>query len=993
MFMSVNMGFGAVTGKISGTIIDAETREPLPGANVIIEGTDMGAATNLNGKYTILNIAPGIYDLRITMMGYQTTVIEGITVKIDLTTTRDVDMKSTVVETGDVVTIVADRALVQPDQTSSIASIGAEEITNLPVQSMQDVLELQAGVVRSGNDFHIRGGRANEVTFLVDGMEMTDVYDGEGMGATVEKDAIQEMQLVSGTFNAEYGKAMSGIVNIITKEGGKKLSGKLNVYAGDYVSNDDVYSVLTDVQPGPTDPETGQITEIESLYNPLSDLNLTLNADFTLSGPIPFLKDKMSFFVNGRYITRDGYLYGSRWYTPQGLPGDSSMVAMDPRESYSALAKLTFQMNPSVKMNYQLLWDKSHEPIRNYVRDYKYVPDGLRQNNANSLTHMITLTHTLSNKTFYELRLAKMNRKTESYVYEDPYSTPHWIVSVTDSLGNFLYDLDPDILGRDEVDQLVSDLNDQGIANEWIIDPDDQDGYMHPEYTDTPTSFSFQNAGTERNHIYRDYGFMNAKFDITSQITQVHQVKMGFEGKIHELKKDDYTLISKKNALGTEDIVPYTPDVPSVNSLSRDYYTYKPMEISGYIQDKLELKKMIINIGVRLDYFDPDATIPSDVRDPDIIRPLKNEHIYKNWDEEYAAALSQVELDAYKAGLTEYTIDERKSFMRQKVDPKMNLSPRLGIAYPITEKGIIHFSYGHFLGMPGFQYLYNNADYKMQSGGGNRILGNPDLRPEKTVHYEIGLQQQLGDDIGLDITLFYKDTRDWVGSSPLYKTVSASIGYSKYVNKDYSNVYGLTLDLEKRFSRFFSTRVYYAYQLAEGTYSDPRDAFDDVYNSGDPEELRVALLPMNWDQRHTLNAYATLSTKGWFFTATFKYKSGRPYTPDISKSELTGGASYVGWAANSQRIPASNSLDLRVLKSFPVGKLTLKLYAVAYNVLDQRGVTGVFGTTGQPDFDSNVYADYHGYRSDRIGSYNEQLRRPDYYQPPREIQAGLSLEF
>ena len=993
MFMSVHMGYGAVTGKISGTIVDSETNEPLPGANVIIQGTDMGAATNINGNYTILNVAPGIYNLRITMMGYKTTVIEGITVKIDLTTARNVEMDPTVVETGEVVTIVAERALVQPDQTSSVASIDAREITNLPVQSMQDVLELQAGVVRTGNDFHIRGGRANEIMYLVDGVEVTDVYEGESMGAKVEKDAIQEMQLVSGTFNAEYGKAMSGIVNIITKEGGKKLSGKINVYAGDYMSNDDVYSVLTDVKPGPVDPETGEITEIESLYNPLKDLNLTLNTDFTLSGPIPLLNNKLSFFVNGRYISRDGYLYGSRWFTPQGLPGDSSMVAMDPWESYSALAKLTFQLNPRVKMNYQLMWDKSHEAIRSYVRAYKYVPDGLRQNNSESQTHMLTLTHTLSKRTFYELRLAKMSRKTNSYLYEDPYSTPHWLVSVQDSLGNPLYELDPVILGKDSVDQLVSNLNDQGIANEWIVDPDDPDGYMHPEYTDTPTSFSFQNAGTERDQIYRDYGFMNAKLDITSQITPVHQVKMGFEGKIHDLKRDDYDLIAKKNESGTEDIVPYTPDIPLVTSLNRDYYNYKPIEMSAYLQDKIELKKMIINIGFRVDYFDPDATIPSDVRDPDIIRPLKNEHIYTNWDEEYASTLSQVDLDAYKASLTEYTIEERKSFMRKKVDPKLNLSPRIGIAYPITDKGIIHFSYGHFLGMPGFQYLYNNADYKMQSGGGNRILGNPDLRPEKTVHYEIGLQQQFGDDIGLDLTLFYKDTRDWVGSSPLYKTVSASIGYSKYVNKDYSNVYGMTLDLEKRFSNFFSTRVYYAYQLAEGTYSDPKDAFDDVYNSGDPEELRVALLPMNWDQRHTLNAYATMTTKGWVFTATFKYKSGRPYTPSISKAELTGGASYIGWTANSQRIPASNSLDLRILKSFPIGGLRLKLYAVVYNVLDERGVTGVFGTTGQPDFDTNTYADYHGYRSDRIGSYNEQIRRPDYYQPPREIQLGCSVEF
>ncbi|MBN2105601.1 TonB-dependent receptor [bacterium] len=985
MLMNIGMGYGAVTGKIMGVVTDARENVPLPGANVMIQGTSLGAATDVNGQYSIINVPPGIYELRVTMMGYQETIIQEVRVRIGLSSSIDVGLNQTVIETGDVVTVVAERPLVQPDETFSISSVGAEDIKDLPVQSMQDVLALQAGVVRDRNDFHIRGGRANEVVFLVDGMEVTDVYEGKSMGATVEKDAIQEMQLVSGTFNAEYGKAMSGIVNIITREGGNRYSGKLNVYAGDYVSGDDIYSVLKDVAPGPEDPETGVITEVECLENPLDNLNLTLNTDFTLSGPFPFLGEKFSFFANGRYVSSDGYLYGSRWFTPQGLPGDRSAVPMTARESYSALGKLTYHMTSNLKMNYQLMFDKSHEPIRSYVRDYKYVPEGLRQEFSESYTHMFSVTHALSQNTFYELRLAGMYRQADSYLYEDPGKTPGWLVKEAEG--------DPFDPYTDEGSAKLDSLQQNSVTYSWVIDPDNPEGYIHPDSVNTPTSFSFQHAGTERKHTYRDYGFVSAKFDITSQINSANQIKAGFEAKIHELKMDEYDLIAKKNETGTQDIIPYTPDIPLTTSLSRDQYSYNPMEFSAYIQDKIELKEMIINVGLRFDYFDPDAAIPTDIRDPDIIRPLKEENIYKNWDAAHADTLSQVALEDYMEGLDQYTIEERKNFMRKDVDAKMHISPRIGIAYPITDKGIIHFSYGHFLGMPGFQYLYNDADYKMASGGGNRLIGNPDLEPEKTVHYEIGLQQQLGNDIGLDVTLFYKDTRDWVGSSPLYKTVSPAIGYSKYVNKDYSNVYGMTLDLEKRFSRSFSARVFYAYQLAEGTYSDPKDAFDDVYNSGDPEEERIALIPMNWDQHHTLNAYMTMNTHGWTLTATARYQSGRPYTPEIAKAEATGGASYVGWTANSQRIPASSSLDLRILKSIPVGSLSFQFYAVAYNVLDQRGVRGVFANTGQPDYDSNTDADYHGYDSERIGSYNEQLRRPDHYQPPREIQLGFSVEF
>jgi outer membrane receptor protein involved in Fe transport len=987
MLIFTTTGWGAVTGKISGLILDAENNSPLIGANVLIEGTTLGAATDQSGNYTIINIPPGVYSMRISMMGYQETLVEQVRVKIDLTTTIDIELSPRVIESGEVVTVIAERALVQRDQTSSIASVGAEDIANLPVQNLQDVLELQAGVVRSGSDFHIRGGRANEVSFLVDGVEVTDVYNGEDMGATVEKDAIQEMQLVSGTFNAEYGKAMSGIVSIITKEGSERYHGKLNAYVGDYISSDDVYSVLKSVS-SEVDPVTGEIKEIEELENPLDNLNLRLDTDFSLSGPLPALGEKVSFFLNGRYTSNEGYLYGREWFLPQGLPGDSSLVPMTADNNYSGLGKLTYWVSPNLKVNYQVLYSKYHAD-RSWSRAYRYVPGGLRQNNSNSMTHMLSFTHTLSRNTFYELKLAGMSRQSKQYLYKDPTEMPHWkvLVAADTVTGMDAYELDlATQAGIDAFNQVK--YNDQAYS--LFIDPNDPDGYVDPDSTTVLTSFSGQHAGTVNSITDRTYGFYNAKFDLTSQMNRTNQVKFGFEAKYHDLELDDYGLIAKK--IGDEEIIPFTPAIPSVESLSRDRYHFKPLEISSYIQDKLELHEMIINIGLRFDYFDSDADIPTDIRDPDIYNPYKNENIYKNWKEP-EGNLSITEMEAYLATFEKYTPEERKSFMRKKASAKMQISPRIGIAYPFTDRGNIHFSYGHFLGMPGFQYLYNDSDYKLQSGGGNSLLGNPDLQPERTVHYEIGLQQQLGENIGVNLTLFYKDTRGWVGASPLYKTARPSVAFSKYVNKDYSNVYGLTLDLDKRFSRMFSARVYYSYQLAEGTYSNPNDAYDNVYNSTDPNEPRLALVPMNWDQRHTLNAFSTFNVKGWIMTVTVKYQSGRPYTPAIPKGEITGASSYVGWNENSERIPATSSVDLRLLKSFRLNKFNLNLYTVIYNIFDQRGSTGVFATTGSSDFDTNIYTDYGGYDPRRVGSYNEQFRRPEWYQPPREIQLGLSLEF
>ncbi len=981
--------FAGITGKISGVVKDAETLQPLIGANIILQDTYLGAATDSDGRYTILNVPPGVYKLQAMMMGYKRSVVEDVDVKIDLTTTINVNLELTVLDLAEVVTVVAERPLVQPDMTSSMASVGADEIDKLPVQTVSDVLEIQAGIVRDEDDFHIRGGRANEVAFWVDGVEITDVYKGKSMGTTVEKNAIQELQVVSGTFNAEYGKALSGIVNIITKEGKKNYHGKLSTYAGDYVSNSDIYSVLTRVDTT-IDSNTGEVIEIDREENPLSKLNLTLNTDLTLSGPVPFLEDKFSFFINGRYVSRDGYLYGREWFLPQNLPGDSSLVPLKSGYDYSGLGKITWRISPNLKLNYQLMYTKSHDD-RDYNQEndfdnnFRYIPGGIPQKNSNSMTHLLSWTHTLSTNTFYEVRLLTLFRKRTKYVYENPNTRPHWLVRATiDSVETII---DPSTIeGRATLDSIQR----AGTGGyDWLVDPDNPEGYMHRDYSAAPTQFSFFPSGTQNKHENRDYGFWTAKVDLTSQINKTHQLKTGFEFKFHELKMDDFELIPKKIAGGDEEIYPFWPEVPPESSLSRDIYTRKPRELSAYIQDKIELKEMIVNIGLRFDYFDANAVKPTDPTDPNIFNPFRKEHIYKNWIEP-EQELSQVEYEAYQRGFTKYTPDERRAFMHTKVDPKVNISPRLGIAYPITDRGIIHFSYGHFLSMPGFKYLYDKADFKLSSSG-NRLIGNANLKPESTVHYELGLQQQFGEDIGMNITMFYKDTRGWVGASALKRTASAAVNYSQYENKDYSNVMGFILDLEKRFSRFMSANVYYAYQMAEGTYSNPDDEYNAVYT--DKKEPRVALVPMKWDQRHTLNALVTFRHTGWTLTLIGKYETGQPYTPNIVKSEVFGGSSYIGWRENSERLPTTSSVDLRIFKSIPIEGMNFNLFMVVYNLFDQRGERNVYQDTGTAKYSANIFTDYAGYQPNRIGSYNGFTKRPGWYQPPREIQLGIELEF
>jgi outer membrane receptor protein involved in Fe transport len=988
-----NLLFSGTTGKIAGVIVDSATKNPLPGANIVLEGTTMGAATDVNGNYIILNVPPGAYTLRASMMGYKTHRVEDVRVKIDMTITINFALEATVLEVGEEITVVAERPLVQRDMTSSLTSVGSQEIAALPVQEFRDVLELQAGIVRSGNDLHIRGGRAGEVAYWVDGVATTDLFSG-GSGVTVENSAIEELQVVSGTFNAEYGQAMSGIINIITKEGGQKYTGQVKAYVGDFISDDKSFRLLKSVATE-KDPATGKTITIGDMENPLRKFNPIYNAEFSLSGPVPLLGDKLSFFTNGRYYSTNGHLYGREWFTPLGTAGDSSLVPLNPFSKTSAQGKLSLNLSANLKVSYNLFWNNwandriyyRHSTYDGTVdgHNFKYTPGGLPQELGGGTSHILAWNHVLSPSTFYEIRVNRFYNEYKRYVYEDPHAMPKYLVQVyPDTVRNLEGKiLDPSIPAEaEEFNRLKQERRDY----EYIIAPDSPLGYVHPDSAQSaPTSDSFYKVGMDMEHYKRSTAFWVGKFDLTSQINAVNQVEAGVEFRQHELTLHSYTLRPKMR--GAEQIVPFEPDKPEVGSIYRHDYNQTPREISAYVQDKIELKDIIFRLGLRFDYFDANSTIPTDPTDPNIYDPFYIKNRYKDAPESLSNLVYKEDYDNI---YTQYDPEERRAFMQKKVAAKMQLSPRLGIAYPITNRGVIHFSYGHFFQIPEFQYLYDNPDFKLSPSGGYTIFGNPDLKPQKTVMYEIGLQQQLTENIAIDATLFYRDVRDWVGTSPLIDTPIPSVKYSQYENKDYENVRGVTLKVEKRYSNNFSARLDYSYQVAEGTYSNPNDAYDDISAKKEP---RKTLVPMNWDQNHTLNGSIVYRVSNWTISMIGRYWTGRPYTPEFVRGEVLGSAAYSGLKENSSRLPSQKSVDLYINKQFQLSSLRLELFMNVYNLFDQKDETSVYGDTGSADYTTTIDPLKIPYNPKRIGTIEDYVNQAGWYTEPRQVQVGLIIGF
>lgn len=893
--------YAGTTGKIAGQVLDAGTNEPLPGVNVMLDAVwvdetevtlseKLGAATNFDGEFFINNIPPGSYTVRLSMIGYDTKAVKHLKVSIDFTAPLNISLNEKTLEIGKEVMVIAEKDIIRKDLTASTAVVDNKVIQQMPVEELNDVLELQAGLIKdAGGGLHVRGGKSGEVAYWVDGVPITDGYSGS-IGQGIENNIVSELQLITGTFNAEYGQAMSGIVNIVTKSGGQLYKGQFSSYLGDYVS-----------------------TRTNTFYN-IDAFNPTYNIEGSLEGPIPLSAKKVTFFGNLRYYYDDGYRYGQNLFTPWRLNGDTKKVAMSNDDRISYMIKLSFNFIPNVNLSYQILGNKREYQL--YDHYYKFTPQGNLNRFEDGITHIVSLTHTLSARTFYEFRYAHYYTHYEHYAFEDY------------------------------------------LLGEMLQADDSRNTYAPTEFSDSPSSYSFSYGGNNLNRFERSTAYHVFKLDYTSQMNARHQLKAGLEARFYKLDYSNITLFSERKIYESQPGILDTAWVfnePITESNLYSVYKKNPLSYSAYLQDKMEFKEIIFNLGLRFDYFDADGQIFTNSRYPNIYNPQKPE-----W------ALM--------------TIDERKAFWYKNVDAKYQISPRIGIGYPISDKGTIHFSYGHFFQMPRFEYLYDNPEYKITRD--TRSAGNPDLDAEKTISYEIGLQQQLASDVSLDLTAYYRDIRGWIAQSR--RLIAEGIGsYTIMDNYDYASVRGIVVALKKHFSQSFTASLDYTFQVADGI---------DYDKSPTVTEPKVYMVPLGYDQRHTLNIFTGYQLKGYNLSLLGKYWSGQPYTPSFPYGISRGGSTLYSLPTNSTRKPTIFVLDFKFTKQFKLGKFSYMLFANVYNIMDSDGAINVYSDTGKPDKDT-YYRVFENSTDFRVGTIEENLNNPNNYVEPRKIHAGVTVNF
>lgn len=938
--------FAGITGKISGKITDIETGDPLIGVNVTVVGTGMGGATDFEGDYYIINVPPGTYELEVTMLGYTSVNKTGVIVSADHTTPADFALQSTVL-LGESVTVVAERNVIAMDMSASQISMDAQDVIEIPtVTSIEQVIYLQVGVdydpttrgAYAPADITVRGGGRGQNAFMVDGLMMVDNRSNRPMIEMVNLSSIQEMNIIKGGFNAEYGNVRSGLINVITKEGfPNKYSGSLELritpgqlkHFGKSVFDPNNYFLRPFLDPavcwsGTSTPEEegGWDDETRALYpsfigwdryyrtlrrkypdvtaedarnlfiwqhraqgveNIVFD-SLGVNSreagaygnkpdwigEVSFGGPVPFISKKLGnlrFFANYKInremfalpTNRDYYteqnsqvkittdITSTLKLTIQGVYGEIQTVQAAPRASgldaYMTSGRDILYSPLVTSIDYGLGGNAS-----------LYYPAALNAFNIYRSMTGLAIDHVLSPNTFYNARIS-LTRVKHSCLgpLGDGFRSP-------DTLG---------YIGAIPVNETPFGY---GIGIEVMVG----DGMA--------------STGEGATRDYSEVNTINFRFDITSQINKYNQVKAGLE-----FNYDDLAVHYEHNQIG------------DIGQNWQVKWRRFPYRAAMYIQDKLEFKGMIANIGLRADYNNPNSKAFI--------------------TERYSQYFRQRFMDVFE-DLAPY----------EDAKQRLKLAPRLGISHPISENAKLYFNYGHFYSVPTSDELF----LIMKRATGLSDIGNPNADLAKTVAYELGVEYSISDMFLLHLSGYYRDNSDQLANIH-YVGLDGGVNYWSRENNNYEDIRGLEVRIEKRFGAWITGWANYNYMVTTQGWIGRQTYYEDTRRMEqegqmDPNQERPLARPI-------ARANLTISSPVNFGPALLGVKPLARIRMDLLYSWRAGKYeeedTYAFWnpVGDVQKIEplqwkGRTTFDFRIRKNIPIKNYSLDLYLDIVNVFN-----------------------------------------------------------
>ena len=918
----------AQTGKIAGKVVDSRTNDPLVGANVVIEGTTIGSSANIDGFFVILNIPPGSYRVKASMVGYMASSVVNVRVNIGQTTNLDFSLSESVIQAQEVV-VVATRPVVERDVAASRANISAREVENLPIAQVSSVIGLQAGV----QGLTIRGGESNQTAFVVNGLTFRDERDNTPYTG-VSLLAVQDFQIQTGGFSAEYGQIRSGLVNVVTKEGSPskynvgaivRYSPPTKKYFGMKPNEFDSYWIRpfldeevcwtgttngkwdpwTQAQykpfegwnavsqklitnDDPTDDLTPEAARKVFLYQHRKNFDITkpdVNFDLGFGGPVPVVSEmlgKLRFYASFRYVNTQYAIPLSR----DGVTdySGSLKVTSDLAQGMKLMIEGTIGNHEATDRNQTGVYGSfgSSESIGNAMNRVSFIDTRLFTSDywaPNSVDRNVIgakFTHVLSGSTFYEVVAQRFSSK---------YSTNPGRTRDTSRVVKF--------------------------GNGYYIDEAPFGFIGNPgNYSTTGIDGMRMAIGMSNARDSSEVSSYTLRFDIVSQLDNYNELKGGIE----------FAYTDNGVNYGSVDVV-----LPSGRTLSK-WRTY-PTRLEAYVKDKLEFEGMIVDAGLR----------------------FAMSHAGGEW-------FVYDPFTKLFRGTVSYGID---SLLAKEPTKRITtLMPRLNVAFPITDDAKLYFNYGHFRALPTPENLFL---IRHETGSSDIVrMADPNLPLEKTVAYELGYEHNLFDMFLLRVASYYKDVSDqsrlvnYIG----YNNVP---NYSVTTNTSYEDIRGFEITLTKNRGEWVQGFLNYTYMVStSGGFGRPRYYQNPVDQRNDERTNPIQNKPIP-------RPYARANVD--FFTPEDFGPSFSDFYPlgDVRLNVLAtwnagfyftwvGGGSVPG-VQNNIQWKDDYGMDIRLSKNFRFGGVNFQIFADINNVLNLKQMS-TFGTTALGFVDNTDYENY-----------------------------------